>query len=211
MSDPRGYAAREGWQQGEVELPDQGRHGPRQGGPIAPPRRPGQPVPPPVVRSPPPAFPPPVPGSVPVVGPAGGPPPPRASHDYPPLPDVLPSDPIALAQWQVRLLADVRELLLRQVQVGIVTPLTVVLTSVSTNVQAQAPYYFEPALFSLSLVNDGAGDIQYQIPQGSRGIWVDLKSTEQIAFTFQEARVSAIGLRLKNPTGSATVRVVGFY
>lgn len=120
------------------------------------------------------------------------------------LPPTLPTDPGTLNQLSTRLLAEIRDVLTAQVQKGIVEPYTLAVTTTASTFTT-----FSPAFFSLSLINDGPSDIQYAVPYGARGVWVTLKSTEQISFNAITAVFYSLGLRLVNAGGSATVRAVG--
>jgi hypothetical protein len=203
-AENRGFGAREGWQQGPaVPLPPNPSGAPpAQVSPPAPAAPQAPPAPPPPVAGPPTSRPP-----VPVT--------PRRSHKPieitgPPSllgPEgELPTDPTSLLQLLVSEVMRTNQLLTQQMQEGVVTPLTIVLTS-----NQPVPFYFNPPLFNLSLTNDGGSDIQYQIPLGNRGVWVTLKSSEVITFNFIVPVVHAIGLRLATASGNATVRAVGFY
>jgi len=93
-----------------------------------------------------------------------------------------------------------------QVQKGYVYPVTLV-----TNGLIPIDTDFNPPLFSVSLINDGPGTIQYRIPNIGSAFWVDLAPTEVQTVNFIKGKIPSVAIRGKTASVTATVRLVGTY
>jgi hypothetical protein len=98
------------------------------------------------------------------------------------------------------ILTELRE----QVQAGYTYPITVDTTGL-----VPVELTFDPALFSISLTNDGPGTIQYRIPNTGAAFWIDLQPTEVVTYTFLKGLVKSAGFRAQGADGR--IRAVGTY
>lgn len=71
------------------------------------------------------------------------------------------------------------------------------------------PVAWDPPLFSLSLTCDGAGIVQYRLPNGGGSNWIDLRPNEQITFSLTKPRIVSAGFRVLG--AAAVIRLVGLY
>ena len=67
---------------------------------------------------------------------------------------------------------------------------------------------FAPPLFILGVTNDGAGIVQYRIPNTSQN-WIDLRPNEVQIITLPKGKIANIGLRVQGVAG--TIRMFGVY
>lgn len=125
---------------------------------------------------------------------------------------LAPSDQVlaTLAAEQVALLTEVRDLLQALVQdarertpEGAVLPWTQPVTTLDP-----VRIEFTPPLFILGLTNDGAGIVQYKIPNRSQN-WIDLRPNEVQVITLPKGKIADIGLRVQGVAG--TIRMFGVY
>lgn len=120
-------------------------------------------------------------------------------------PPVLDGDTVALLTEIRDLLIDVRQELREQVQEGIVYTITqqVVSTIVPTEVSFGTP------LFSVTLINDGGGTVQFRVPNRTNATWVNLAPTEVVTFNFVKAKITSVAFLAIG--AAASVRVIGTY
>lgn len=105
------------------------------------------------------------------------------------------------------MLAELKSLLAearKTVQRGLVYSLTMTVQS-----PEPVPVIFAPPLFSVSFTCDGAGIVQYRLPNGGGSNWIDLRPNEQIVFSFVEPVIASVGFRVM--AAPAVIRVVGVY
>lgn len=69
---------------------------------------------------------------------------------------------------------------------------------------------FDPPLFWIQLINDGAAVVQYKVPYAEQG-WINLNPTETVAFRFEKARIPNVGLRVLAAGATANVRILGTF
>lgn len=182
----RGFALREGWQQGGPATPNTAQTSPS--GPIVT-------AAPTIVQQ----------AANIILGPAI--PGVNASIIDVPSPDQMSTDPIVLAQYTVALLGLLQDILVAEIPQGIVTESVV-------NVNSNTPFqtYFQPPLFGILLTNDGPDPIQFQVPISNRSVWVTLNNTEQRSYTFKTGVITGIQTRWAAGSSAATsLRVEGYY
>ncbi len=128
----------------------------------------------------------------------------------PPPPEAAPSAETLLQQISGQLngiqgvLNNILKELREQVQAGFTYPITVDTTGL-----VPVELTFDPALFSISLTNDGPGTIQYRIPNTGAAFWIDLQPTEVVTFTFLKGLIKSAGFRAQGANGR--IRAVGTY
>ncbi len=93
---------------------------------------------------------------------------------------------------------------LESTQRGIAYPVTMLIPDATP-----VPVVFDPPLFALSIINDGAGILQYRLPDKASGMWVDLRPTEVANFAFRKGVVASVAFRVLGVP--ATVRAIGSY
>ena len=107
------------------------------------------------------------------------------------------------AQRQEQLLARILQELRQQVQLGAIYGPAAINVPTTTPVDIT----FDPPLFALSLTNDGAGAVQYRLPNRADADWVNLLPTEVDNYTFIKALVPSVAFRVLG--AAASVRVKG--
>lgn len=113
----------------------------------------------------------------------------------------------AQVQFGQNILTELHEM----VQRGVVYAETVQVASLVPverllQVGGTAPYN---GLFSVSLTNDGAGTVQYRIPNNVAGVWVDLFPNEVVIFNAVKGVFISVAFRVQG--AAARVRLVGVY
>jgi len=112
----------------------------------------------------------------------------------------------AVANRMVELLEGILTELQECVQQGYVTTVTQRVPSIQP-----IEILFDPPLFSISLINDGGGAIEYRIPNRGNAQWVQLNPTELVIFNFIKGMVPSVALRTVPAGVFADVRVIGTF
>ena len=112
----------------------------------------------------------------------------------------------AVANRMVELLEGILTELRECVQQGYVTTVTQWVPSI-----VPIEILFDPPLFSISLINDGAGSVEYRIPNRGNAQWVQLNPTELVIFNFIKGMVPSVALRTVPAGVGANVRVIGTF
>jgi len=112
----------------------------------------------------------------------------------------------AVANRTVVVLEDILAELRLCVQQGYVTTVTQWVPSI-----VPIEILFDPPLFSISLINDGPGSIEYRIPNRGNAQWVQMNPTELMTFNFQHGVVHSVALRTVPAGVAANVRVIGTF
>lgn len=122
-------------------------------------------------------------------------------------PEVPPGDEEdAVANRMVELLEGILTELQECVQQGYVTTVTQWVPSIRP-----IEILFDPPLFSISLINDGVGSVEYRIPNRGNAQWVQLNPTELVIFNFIKGMVPSVALRTVPAGVAANVRVIGTF
>jgi hypothetical protein len=90
------------------------------------------------------------------------------------------------------------------VQRGLIYSLTMTIQTVDP-----VPVEFGQPLFSVNITCDGAGIVQYRLPNSGSSNWIDLRPNEQITFAAVEPVFTTTAFRVLG--APATIRVVGLY
>lgn len=96
--------------------------------------------------------------------------------------------------------------LARTVQRGYVYSVTLVVSDPIVPLEVS----FDPPLFSITIVNDGAGNVQFRAPNRSEAVWTPLAPTEQFTANFIEGLIGSVGFRSVG-AGTPTIRVFGTF
>jgi len=108
-----------------------------------------------------------------------------------------------LLREQIALLQKILDLLTAEEEQGIVYS-----TTFTTNGLVVVQMLFDPALFSLIIINDGPATIQWREPDGTPS-WSTLNATESIQISYKKGRIRSAGFRAQGANSS--IRLVGTF